>query len=140
MIHTIGYTGIAQAYLKALVDEHDTVLIDVRLKPFSSNREFNRSALTAALGDRYIWAEGLGNLNYKSDGPIELADPEPWYERIKQMSDRGQNVILMCVCRDVRSCHRSVIADELRRRHGLEVEHHQPRRERDGRSGQASLF
>jgi hypothetical protein len=51
--------------------------------------------------------------NYKSGGPIELADYEASKQVIAEMLATGQSVILMCACKDLTTCHRLTVAEHL---------------------------
>ena len=109
-VYTFGYSGKDTADLDRLVDDLGAVVFDVRFSPRSRNPHWNRRALEALLGDRYRHVRALGNANYRG-GPIEIVDLE---EGVRTIQASPQPVILMCVCKDPRICHRTTIADHLR--------------------------
>lgn len=112
-VYTLGYgIGINVDDLAAWLEEADAWLIDVRYKPSSRDSRWRGEQLTRKLGKRYVHAGGLGNVNYRG-GPIQLADPEPWYENIQEAVEAGRVLVLMCGCRNPWSCHRATIANEL---------------------------
>lgn len=116
-IYTIGYTGRKPDQLKALAEQLDATVYDIRFSPRSRAPHWNRGRLEAMLGDRYMHIGELGNRNYKA-GPIEIADLDAGLARIQ---DHPRPVILMCACKDLAGCHRSVISKHLQAL-GLEVE------------------
>ena len=81
---------------------------------------FNAKSFKAALGDRYVWLEGFGNVNYKNGGPIRLKD---FSGALKKLGASPGNIILMCGCSDVGICHRKVVAEKLAALWLCEIEH-----------------
>jgi uncharacterized protein (DUF488 family) len=143
-LYTVGYTGwdceTLLAELKALGE--GVKVCDVRYRPFSRQQEFSRKSLSEKLGDIYVHASGLGNVDYKSDS-IRLADPEPWYGKIERHLAKGKPVVLLCACVRLEVCHRLVIARELERRLGIKAEHlkaPQRKTRKNGDSHTLSLF
>lgn len=107
-LFTYGYLGGSLADLRAYVAAGATIL-DTRLVPQSRVPYFRRSLLERELG-RYVWQPALGNLNYKvRGGPIELANWPAGWITLRHLLDRGPTVLL-CACREARTCHRSTIA------------------------------
>ncbi len=69
---------------------------------------------------QYTW----GNLNYKSGGDIELKD----YDAGRQLlADEPRSVVIMCLCKNPATCHRSTIAAMLQA-DGYEVSEYTPPR------------
>lgn len=112
-VYTFGYSGHEPNQLARFVEAQDALLLDIRLRPLSRSPQWSKKNLIALFGERYRHAGGLGNVNYKG-GPIQLADPQEWFEKIGALlRDEGRSVVLMCVCRDFTTCHRRVVAAEL---------------------------
>ncbi len=124
--------------IKSLGD--DPRVYDVRLSPYSRNRDFAQASLVGRLGSAYIHAKGFGNINYRG-GPIALADPEPWYSFAKRDNDAGLPVILLCACWNLAECHRLVIANEIAKRYTIEIEHLTKKKtEKEEKKNQRTLF
>jgi uncharacterized protein (DUF488 family) len=121
-IYTLGYSGIKPDKLLATAEQHNLLVVDVRYSPRSRQPEWTRKRLQELLGERYIHVPAFGNINYKSDGPIQLADPEAGkavvVERLAQ-----QPVLLLCACKDWHSCHRLAVATVLHEATGAAVVH-----------------
>jgi len=115
-IFTYGYYGASPADLKAYIDALDAYLIDVRYIPGSRVPHWRQQALIDLAGVtehgrlRYYWIGYLGNLNYNNDGPIELYAPAVGLQVIAPYL-AARPCILLCGCRDWRTCHRRVVAD-----------------------------
>lgn len=124
-IYTLGYSGIRPENLRAVAESYDLVVLDVRLSPRSRRPEWTRGRLQALLGQRYLHLPALGNVNYKSQGPVQLADPEVGIALAAQYLE-NQPVLLLCACRDVATCHRKVAAELLAQATGAEVIHWSP--------------
>ena len=91
--------------------------------PRSRVAAFNGTAFSRLMGERYYWLSDFGNVNYKSGGPIAIADFDKGVERLGPLQTAGRSVVLMCGCPDVSVCHRKVLAERLAQRWGAEVEH-----------------
>jgi len=115
-VYTFGYGGRSVDELLELAEQLDAVIFDVRYSPRSRAPQWNRNQLEAIFGESYCHVQAFGNANYRG-GPIQIVSYEAGKAAI-EASER--NVILMCVCKDVRSCHRTVIGERLRR-DGFEV-------------------
>lgn len=110
-VFTIGYGGKTPAQIKAIVDDLDAVLFDIRFSPRSRQPQWAKKNVAALVGvERYTHLKALGNVNYKG-GPIEFVDWEAGLQAIEQ-SDKP--VILMCVCKDRHTCHRTTAAEQLK--------------------------
>jgi len=128
MIYTVGYSGRKPAEIARLSEELGALVVDVRLSPASRVPGFQASALAEILGGRYVWLRGFGNVNYRG-GPMELADFDGAAQELEQRRGDGPgNVLLMCACRDVGSCHRRLVAERLAERWGVAVAHLEPPR------------
>ncbi len=60
------------------------------------------------------------NLNYQSDGPVEIVNLELGLKEVLILAQR-RPVVLMCICKELCNCHRETIADALRES-GIETE------------------
>jgi uncharacterized protein (DUF488 family) len=127
----------------------------VREAPVSRRPEFARKALAAAVTD--------AGMAYRHQG--RLGAPKALRDRIKQgVCSRDEffaaysehldghqdlldalavepcgHVVLMCYERDVRECHRGVVARALEARTGLTAQHLVPGCEEDGHQGKLDL-
>jgi len=110
IVYTLGYSGRKMDEIEALVAEREAILFDVRFSPRSRDPVWSGSSLRRVFGQRYRHIRAFGNRNYR-DGPIEIVDFEAGVEAIRRS---GRPVILMCGCRDYRTCHRRHVAEQLR--------------------------
>ena len=80
--------------------------------------------LEPGLEGRYVWLRGFGNRNYKG-GPLEFEDFEGAAAALREKLAGGgpANVILMCACRDLKTCHRKEVAERLSKEWGGMVAH-----------------
>ena len=109
--YTLGYLGRTLPEVAAILEERNAMLADIRLVPYSRNKAFIKAVLERTLGPRYVWVRALGNLNYKTGGPVALADYTMGRTAILALDTP---VVLMCACRDYGRCHRAVVAEALR--------------------------
>lgn len=97
-IYTIGYTGRKPQEIKEIVERLDAILLDIRFAPRSRVPRWAKKNLITLIGeDRYQHLKALGNVNYKSGGPIQFVDFEAGRAAI-EASDKP--VVLMCGCKD----------------------------------------
>jgi uncharacterized protein (DUF488 family) len=122
-IYTLGYSGWSVEAIKTFLESVNGVAVDVRMVPRSRVAAFNGTAFSRLLGERYYWLSDFGNVNYKSGGPIAIADFDKGVERLGPLRTAGKAVVLLCGCPDVNVCHRKVLAERLAQRWGAEVEH-----------------
>ena len=74
MIFTFGYLGRSPDDLAAILAERGAMLVDIRFQPRSRVPAWNGGRLAARFGDAYLHLPQLGNRNYRTGGPVELAD------------------------------------------------------------------
>ncbi len=116
MIYTFGYQDKRAVDLLGRLEELDAVLCDIRLSPRSRwQPEWNQKQLAALMGDRYLHLPELGNVNYRGDGPVEIADLSSGLGTIFDLA-ATRSVVLMCVCSKLSGCHRETIAEALHER------------------------
>jgi uncharacterized protein (DUF488 family) len=109
-VYTIGYGGRTPAQLLGILEELDAVLFDIRFSPASMNPQWSRKQLSQVLGPRYVHVQALGNANYRNGGEIKLVD----FDLGRKTIDASvRPVVLMCACRDFRTCHRSTVLGAL---------------------------
>jgi uncharacterized protein (DUF488 family) len=109
-IYTLGYSGRKIEDVEAVLGRLNAILVDVRMVPRSRWAPlWNAAALHDRLGDRYVWLKEFGNRNYKGTfEQIEIADFPTGEKRLREIAAPGKAVVLMCGCRDVNVCVRSV--------------------------------
>lgn len=124
-IYTVGYSGWKAEDVAATAERLDAVVADVRMVPQSRFQPvWNRTALSARLGERYAWLKEFGNRNYKGTfEQIEIVDFPAGEQRLRQLTAGGKSVILLCSCKDVNVCHRKVLAERLAESWKVEVIH-----------------
>jgi len=122
MIFTAGYSGHTVDELRRAAEDLNAAVVDIRYSPLSRRPEWRRERLQTALGDSYFWCHHLGNMNYKGNGPIEIAHPDCGVRFVRYVLRRYfPHMILICGCRKPATCHRTVVATLLRDR-GFSVE------------------
>lgn len=122
-VFTAGYTSLRPDNLLAAAEHLDAYLVDTRISPYSRVAYWMGAALKKAWGDRYIHIRELGNVNYKApELGIKLLDAEDGTFQLSQLM-RKKAVILFCACKDHATCHRTVAAQEMADRYGVEVIH-----------------
>ena len=109
-IYTLGYSGWKIEDVEAVLDRLDAILVDVRMVPRTRwQPQWNAAVLRAQLGDRYVWLREFGNRNYKGTfEQIDIADFPTGEQRLRDLTVPGKAVVLLCGCRDVNVCVRSV--------------------------------
>jgi uncharacterized protein (DUF488 family) len=140
VFHSLGYEqSELKDYLWRLQEREVSMVVDVRDIPVSRKRGFSKNQLQEALtaiGINYIHIQTLG-------APKEIRDNlrsgGAWRDYIKQYSSRvlafrrediqvlidlasRERISLLCFERDPRTCHRSLVADEMvNRSHDLKL-------------------
>jgi uncharacterized protein (DUF488 family) len=119
-IYTIGYTGRTPEQILGILNEHDATLLDIRYNPRSRVPHWNKGPLSRTFGERYLHVPALGNVNYKGTvEEISIADLPAGTEALRRFHEQNRNVVLMCVCADVSTCHRKVVAEALAKAWGV---------------------
>ncbi len=113
-LYTIGYADIeAAAQVERLMNQEHMLLVDIRLSPRSRWRPaWNRNALRTAYGERYAWEHRLGNLHYQ-DRTLDIVLAEGHMDAVREIAKlliAGASIILLCACKDARTCHRTLVA------------------------------
>lgn len=113
-VYTIGYQGRSVEEVMHLIAHYNiALLVDVRSKPYGRRFEFNRKALEAIFPGYRWMGDRLGGFSTITDQAIaDLADLA-----------RSQRVLLMCMERLPKDCHRSYELAERLRVHDIEAIH-----------------
>lgn len=122
-IYTFGYQGQKVETLMAEMERVNGIVVDVRYSPYSRNQQWSKKRLQATFTSRYIHIPELGNVHYKVNKPIKIADMAAGAAQVAAVMDAGFAPILLCVCKDVRYCHRLVVGRHLVREFGGELVH-----------------
>lgn len=123
-IYTLGYQRWTPAALQATCADLGAALLDIRYSPRSQRPEWTGEALAQLLGATYTHVGALGNRNYRG-GAIELAAPTKALPFVRNRL-ASQPIVLLCVCADYHTCHRTVAATWLAQRLGNPVVHLEP--------------
>ena len=156
-LYTIGYQGASlAAFIAELKGAGVRTLVDVRYQPFSMRPEFRQRALAEALeksGIAYLHLKPLGNPPESRDAAragdraryrllfqahLDRAATRAALDRVIGLCETGA-AALMCLERDPKDCHRSMVADRVAALAGLAVAHLHPGRidaRRDARQDQ----
>ncbi len=142
-LYTIGYEGQCMAEFLAHLKFHKiSMVIDVRSMPISRKKGFSKTALSVSLRDKqiaYLNLRGLGTTKemrdqLKASGDFkrfsrqylgELPEHSGDLTTILEYSSKEAGVALLCFERDPSSCHRSLVAQEVKKRdgNGLRIKH-----------------
>lgn len=142
-LFTIGYAAHTTASLLDRLSESGVdVLIDVRELPLSRKRGFSKLALAKAAGERGVEYHHFRSLGVPSHlrrgrkkGELDGVSYMEEFRRILIGNQEGlrdalplvesRRCCLLCLEQHPADCHRSVVADELRKisATGFEVEH-----------------
>jgi Protein of unknown function, DUF488 len=113
-LYTLGYAADdATTQLQAWMRKDTTYLIDIRKSPHSYwLPQWEQAALAATYGPRYRWEPRFGNLNYRNpEAGIALAVGHEEAARSAALwLAHGYSLVLLCACKNPRSCHRSLVA------------------------------
>ncbi len=107
MFYSIGYSLSSLAnFIKVLKDREIAVLVDVRTRPTSRNRSFNKTILRSALehnGIRYLHDPRLGGKTGERGSEYEKALHSL---QVMEYPDEHINIAFMCLERKPEECHR----------------------------------
>ena len=115
-LYTLGYSQLSDhgsrgpCELKEIAVERNAFVLDIRFNARSRQPHWNSGNLMAVIGtERYAHCQHLGNANYRSDGPIEIADPATGLAVLERLL-QASSVILLCQCYAHSACHRATVA------------------------------
>ena len=133
IIYTIGYEGLDQRQFIAHLSHHGiNVVADVRKVPISHKKGFSKTSLKELLnnsGIDYLNFRELGTPkeireelsktgNYKrfvKEYQKSLSGKKELLDAIHQFLDLGKKVALLCFERNPQECHRSILAEEIKK-------------------------
>ncbi len=115
--YTTGYAGKDINDLKPMLNSLKAVLVDVRFSPTSESLRWRQIYLKALLREKYHHVPQLGSRAFR-EGKAQIQNLDLG---IKILVSFNANAVLMCECADPNECHRTSIAQELRRK-GFEAE------------------
>jgi uncharacterized protein (DUF488 family) len=122
-VYTLGYLGLDPNDLLRYMKATGALLVDIRYSPKSRDQRWHWGRIMHFVGhENYLHLREFGNQNYKTSGPIQLANPALGMEKLRLIL-RKRPVILLCACRDWRACHRRQAAEYIQKATGAEVEH-----------------
>jgi len=137
---TIGYeTSTLPAVIQRLKDADVKVVIDVRAVAASRKAGFSKTLLANSLqeaGVDYVHLQKLGTPKPGRDAArngqiqkmhdifnIHMEEPEPQMQLGEAIDiAKARKAALLCYEDDHHGCHRSILADEMRKREGFEIE------------------
>ena len=137
-IFTIGYEGKSfEEFLQALKSNDIKALIDVRIKPHSRKAGFSKTKMSDVLpeeGIEYSHHKELGTPLYmmeemKKNGHYDLEEYRKYLLENKSVltdfldGNKHHRIALMCFELKPSDCHRSIVADELRKKTQAKVIH-----------------
>jgi uncharacterized protein (DUF488 family) len=140
-LYTIGYEGLSFGSFLAYLRNHNVMtVIDVREKPISRKKGFSKNELNQRLGlngINYIHAQAIGTPKYLRD---ELKRTKNYFEffdrynyfletRLKYIDEITriaihETVALVCFEKEARKCHRSAVAQKIRKTTSSPVDIH----------------
>jgi uncharacterized protein (DUF488 family) len=139
-IYTIGYEGIdIDDFLYLLQKNNIETVVDIRELPLSRKQGFSKNSLSNHLnlqGFEYIHLPKFGcpkpiRNQYKSDSNWQTYK-QAFTKYIKTQSKEllelanlanSSNCALFCFEADYNFCHRSLVANEIHKNHGLSIDH-----------------
>lgn len=126
-MHTLYTYGYRQAplnpnALQALAEQHNAHIVDIRLSPKSTIAYWRYEALTRRFRDTYHHLRDLGNINYKTGGPIQIANIDRGATLLLHLLEQTPCIIL-CACADYAKCHRATVALHMAEHHAVNVIH-----------------
>ncbi len=123
-VYTIGYSQPgARLVLDTLVWQEGWIVLDIRQVAVSTWADWTERSLIQRYGPSYVHVPTLGNLNYRNHRlPIVLADAATGMQQVMQRLAEGRRCLLLCGCKDYRTCHRATVA-HLLQQEGVSVTH-----------------
>ena len=100
-----------------MLNNLDAMLVDVRFSPTSEIMRWREVYLKTLLREKYHHVAQLGNRAFR-EGRVTVHNLELG---IKVLISFSMNAVLLCECAELNSCHRLIIAKELRNK-GFEAE------------------
>lgn len=121
-VYTTGFIDKDFTLLPDLLSFLDAVLIDIRFAPSADKQiQWRKDYLRLLLKDRYLHVPHLGNRSSKESGKQSKQSIQNLDLGIKVITELKTNLLLMCECRNMEECHRSIISKKLKNK-GIETE------------------
>ncbi|WP_246275976.1 DUF488 family protein [Methanolobus zinderi] len=129
--YSIGYGNRSpDEFLKMLLNNGITDLVDIRRYPQSTFEDFNRESLEKVLpknGIRYVHCENVGGM--RDSAYIEYMNTDEFragFEKlmdlIVKVNETGGRIVLMCAEKSPKGCHRHYLSNKLEE-NSIEVIH-----------------
>jgi len=114
-IKTIGYGGMRpEDFFAELESLKPGLVVDVRENPFKAFLgAYTKPQLEKRLGHRYVWVRELGNAS-RSTPPV-LVDEAKGLERLRELAEAQDVVVLLCAEREEARCHRCYVKEKISR-------------------------
>ena len=143
-LFTIGYEGLStETFLERLRSFDVSTLVDIREKPISRKKGFSKSSLSNYLknnGIEYVHIRELGSPSMLRKKLKETNDYEKFFSEYSNyltstagshlqylhlLVQQRKKACIMCFERDVKTCHRSIVAKKIKKLNGngLSVRH-----------------
>ena len=118
-IYTTGYADKDFSLLPGLLDFLDAVLIDIRFAPTDGKQvQWRKDYLRLLLKNRYRHVPHLGNRFSAATGKSAIQNLTLG---IKIITEMRTNLLLLCECSTAAECHRTIIAQSLKKQ-GLAIQ------------------
>ena len=126
-LYTLGYQdgNITPRILSAWLRKNNALLVDIRWKPYAKNQAWTQEYLRNFFKHHYIWLGAtLGNTNYmKTRGDaIYIHDLDTGIKDLLRILE-DKPCAIMCVCWQLKTCHRKTISHHLAAKHDVEAIH-----------------
>ncbi len=123
-VYTLGYSQPgARLVADTLIWHEGWLLLDIRRTLVSTWADWTQRTLLQRYGSAYVHVPEFGNLNYRDHRlPILLADAPGGVRQVIHALDQGRRCLLLCACKDYRTCHRDIVA-RLLQQVGVPVTH-----------------
>lgn len=116
-VYTIGYSQpCARMVIDALVWQEGWLLVDIRRAPTSTWTDWTQRALVQRYGPAYLHLPMPGTCpvqNHQHPVPPVLADAPASLRSLVRQLEGGRCCLLLCACKDYRTCHRAQVATLL---------------------------
>ncbi len=120
-VWTIGYRSaedrmhLAQLFDPANEQSACRLLVDIRYRPASPFQPvWSRKQLQEQYRHQYRYVHELGNQQYaRPEAPISLVDEAAGLACLVYWLQAGWDLILLCACEHVDTCHRTLVAQRL---------------------------
>lgn len=124
MLYTLGSHGWQPEALYDAVRFRQAMLVDIRRAVYSRYLWKRQQPFLAALPGQYLPLPQLGDLHERATGASSaIADYEHGREAITSLLQQWPTLVLMCACKDLDACHRSVVSTRLAADLSVAVEH-----------------